>query len=184
MDIFSNISRYRKTRDKNIDSKDYKQALNYCKLLMTHCSNKLTFDDWFKAGLCNFRLDDNYEAIHCYSNALDIDPTNSHALAYKALCLLRLDPINEAFQLLRSALSINPNIGSAWFSIGNYYMERRDQVEGSYEKGINAFRRAVKLIPETINAKVFIPALEEYGSVGYLLDFTDNIPDLNDQEIR
>jgi hypothetical protein len=183
MDIFGNASKFRKNRDKHIDSSNYQEALKFCNLLIAHYGNNLTFDDWFKAGVCNFKLDNSDEAVHCYNNALTIDPTICQALANKAICLLRLDAINEAFQLLRSALSISSNIGSAWFSIGNYYMERRDQVKGSYEKGINAFRRAVKLIPEATNAKVFIPPLEEYGSVGHLLDFADNIPDLNDQEI-
>jgi tetratricopeptide (TPR) repeat protein len=181
MEKLINLSQFRENRDKNIDISNYQEALNFCNLLIAHFKNNLTFDDWFKKGLCHFKLNQNEDAINNYNKALKLDATNCQILVNKAICLLRIDAKDEAFQIFRSVLSSNPNIGPAWFNIGYYYMEHSDHVKGAYEKGVSAFRRAVKLIPEIANAKVFIPMLDAYGTVGYLLNFATY--DLDDEQI-
>ena len=166
--------------EKHLQEGEFRKALPLCESLVKHLGAKATSDDWFDKGLCHFKLDQNAEAVESYSGAIALDDQNFQAMANKGICLLRLDRYDEAFDVFREALSKCPHIAPAWFNIGFYHMAVSEEVVAAYDKGVNAFRRAVKAQPRFAEARVYIPQMEAYGTVGYLLKFADGVPEMED----
>jgi tetratricopeptide (TPR) repeat protein len=178
-----NARQVRNTIKKHMQEGEFHKALPLCESLVKHLGAKVTFDDWFAKGVCHFKLDQNAEAVESFNMALSLDDQNFQAIANKGISLLRLDRANEAFYVFREALSKCPRIGPVWFNIGFYHIAISNEVIGAYEKGVNAFRRAVKAHPSFTEARVYISQLEAYGTVGYLLKFAEGVPDMEDVQV-
>lgn len=125
------MSELRRKRDRHLRKKDYLEALKYSILLLKYLvkkKQKVTFDDWFRKGLCHFFLNQHEKAIECYACALEIDHTNFQAIVNKATSLLSVNRINDAFKLFKEAFKINPNIGSAWYKRAHLFASNSDDV--------------------------------------------------------
>jgi len=161
----------------------FDQAIPLSVNLIEQLGSKATFEDWFANGVCHFKLDQNTEAVESYNKALALDSKNFQAMANKGISLLRLDRVDEAFRSFREAFSMCPDIGPAWLNIAFYHMANSDKIALAYEKAVNAFRRAVKVCPPFGEARVYMPQLEAYGTVGYLLNFAESVPDIEDEKV-
>jgi tetratricopeptide (TPR) repeat protein len=182
-EIPMNSNQLRKARNQHIEVAEYEKALYFCNLLNKSCNKELIFEDWFKKGLCHFKLDQNEQAVECYENALKIDDTDFQAMTNKAISLLRIGKANEAFQLFRKALSINPNIGPAWFNVGLYHIHNIEEFQEAFEKAINAFRRAVRLIPTLSDAEVYFSFEDINITIDNLLKSSESVIELDDNNI-
>jgi tetratricopeptide (TPR) repeat protein len=191
------VNELRRKRDRHLRKEDYSEALKYSILLLKYLvkkKQKITFDDWFRKGLCHFFLNQHEKAIECYTYALEIDRINFQAMVNKATSLLSVNRINDAFKLFREAFKINPNVGPAWYNIGNHFLEQASEISKSrttwgesfdiiFDKAINAFRRAVKIVPNYAKNWVHNPFEDGFTKLELLLKDTKSVQDLTIEQI-
>lgn len=189
------MSELRRARDRHFNKRDYSETLKYSILLLKYLvkhNQKVTFDDWFKKGLCHFFMNQHEKAIECYTCVLEIDHTNFQAMINKATSLLNVNMINEALKLFNEAFKINPNIGPAWYNIGTHFLEQASEVSKSrtqwgfdiaFDRAINAFRRAIKIVPNYAKNLIYNPLVDGFTKIELLLKDTKSVQDLTIEQI-
>ena len=180
----------------------YEEALKYAESLQRKYFSDLNFDDWFAKGICHFYLDQHKEATEAYGHALEHEPDNFPAMSNRGISFLRIGKIEEAFKLFLKAFDLNPNIGPAWWTIGQFFLYQTritkdlytllqtpgviQKVEGfNYgflTKAVNAFRHAIKIMPTYEDDNVYLIDETEVP-IKELLSFCKDVSDMSINEI-
>lgn len=172
------IENLRKTIDEKIDSEDFEEAISLSEILINDHPTQISYNDWFEKGFCHFHLDQHEDAVDCYSRALEFEPSDFRTLSNIAISLLRLERDEESFQFFLKALKINPDIGPAWLNIGYHLLGNSAYYEDGYLKAVNAFRRAVKLVPDYNNGRIFDPQAQKDVRIGEVLESSKSLKNL------
>jgi parallel beta-helix repeat protein len=98
---------------------------------------------WYTLGdIYLLDLEDYAKAIPAYSNALKIDPNDTHSLANLAFALDKTGKSEEALDLYLKAVTVNPSLTDAWVKAGN--IETRAK---HYDQAILYYEKALTLDP-------------------------------------
>ena len=182
IDDNSDLEMVRRLIKEYIDAEKYNAALAYSDSLI-NMTPELSFDDWFKRGYCHFMLNQHEEAISSYQNASAMEPYNFQALSNIAISMLLIGRANEGFEYFQKALSINPNIAPAWLHVGYYYITLSNENDLAYEKAVNAFRRAIQLVPQFAEYKVQATGNDNDVTIKYIVDISSEVKDISDEQI-
>ncbi len=166
----------------HIEENKYNTAMAYIDVLL-NTSNDFVFEDWFKKGYCHFMIDQHEKAIESYKFANNMEPDNFQTLSNIAISLLSIEKASDAFDYFQKALSINPYIAPAWLHIGDYYLARSEESDLSYEKAINALKRAIQIAPHLAERKIYCPRNDNITSIQKMIDVSGYINDMSDEEI-
>ena len=109
-----------------------------------------------KAYLCKAY----YEALFCYSKALEINPEDLELLCKKGYALLKLNKPKKAMEYFKIALEKDKNNYKALFGLGEAYYNLNDE-----ENAIKYFEKVLKLNPDDKEA------LEYLGDIYYEEDY-------------
>jgi tetratricopeptide (TPR) repeat protein len=93
------------------------------------------------------------EAIHCYQEALEVDPRNAIACNNLGLALSKVGRYKEAEQQFRKAIGIKATLPDPHFNLGTLLRWKGETVEAEMP-----LRRALKLRPTHIDAQVSLGA--------------------------
>ncbi len=173
----------RNSIDKLLAERDFASCLNLCNELFLEKQFEPTFSDWFNKGLCHFHNQQHEEAVKCYSEASAIDPENFQAITNRAISLMHLNRYEEAFKYYREALTICPNIGPAWLNVGFYHMDQSGVKEGALGKAVNAFRKAVEIVPDFASHKVYFHGEDVIAAISYILDRMSEVEEMKFDDI-
>lgn len=116
-------------------------------------------DAYYHLGLTYNQLNMPTEAISAFRQALKIDPNNDDALMNLGIAYSLNKNYKAAATTLEKALEIFPN-AKAYFYLGGSYAELEQ-----YEKGIQAFSRAIEMEPEMLDAYLALGA--SYVAIQY-----------------
>ena len=86
------------------------------------------------------RLD---EAIHCYRQALEVQPENTAALTNLGVALRTQGKPDEAIESFRKVLAINPADADTHYNLGNALKER-----GKLDEAVACYRKAITIKPD------------------------------------
>jgi len=175
----------REKRNQLFEEEEYGQALACSKTILDKYGKEADFQDWLSRGVIQFHLEQYRDAIDSYNRALKMTPNSFQAMSNKAICLLRMSNkaicllrikrTNEAFELFRKALRTNPDIGPAWFNLGQYFLEKIEKRYNLdlYCRAVNCFRNAVRIVPAYAKDLVYLNIPNEEPSpvrVEYILE--------------
>ncbi len=68
-----------------------------------------TSEQWMEKGIKEHAAGEFLDAIHCYNDAISLDPKNVSAWLHKALALEKLEYFPEALNCLDEASKLNPS---------------------------------------------------------------------------
>lgn len=98
---------------------------------------------WFDKAE-NYESDGNYsEALKCYKEILDDDPSNIFALTNTSYCLMNMKKFEEAIKFIDLALYFNSKFEYAWNVKGWIY-----QNMGEYFKSVEFFDKSLSINPQ------------------------------------
>jgi len=97
--------------------------------------------DWLKKGESFFNEGDQQGAIDAFSNAIEADPNNEVAYAYRAFVYDRLRQSERAITDLGRAIDLNPNFALAYYVRALVY----SQMFGHSQEAMQDWKRAASL---------------------------------------
>jgi len=117
-------------------------------------------------GLLLFRQDELYGAERYFSRAVELDSKSALTYFYHAMLLMSQgtagEGMPEAETALEKAVALNPELGSAWSSLGLLYAND----PGALDKALSAAKRAVDTMPGEphfqFNVAVVLERMERY----------------------
>jgi len=96
----------------------------------------MTKEEHYDQGMAEFALAEYKNAIACYRQAVELDPTYFDAWHALGMAYLRAGKIQEAIAAGKRAVEINPNDMLAHTSLSMYYMKAGDKAMAEKEKGL------------------------------------------------
>jgi len=87
------------------------------------------------------------EAIACFDDVLQANPTDVSTWNNRGLALSALNRNEEAIASYKQALSINPDLDQAWYNCGNSF-----RALSQYEEAITCYDKAFQIKPDKYNA--------------------------------
>jgi tetratricopeptide (TPR) repeat protein len=91
---------------------------------------------------------DRQHAIACFDSCLSIDYTNTMAYREKAICLYELGKFDVAIIELKKAVAVQDT-----FDEGYYWLGRCYEKMGLHNEAVSAYRQALQIDPEYIEAQ-------------------------------
>ncbi len=93
-------------------------------------------------GRCRAALGNLQGALESFRHALDFQPDNAEAYYWVGLTLKELGDHVESRSFLRRATLLDPNLGPAWYELGNVSM-----LSEKFDEAVRALKKAAELIP-------------------------------------
>ena len=119
-----------------------------------------TMEQLKSLGNSHFEAGRTLEAIHSYSQALELDPKhrlfNSTILANRAAAYMQQRNFLKALEDCNRSLSLNPNYTKAYLRRANVHMGLED-----YEEAVHDYNRVRDLEPNTPDIGYFIASAQE-----------------------
>ncbi len=131
------------------------EARSLCETFLEHSPNSSLV--WFAMGMNHMELDDEDQAIECFSAAYKLDPTDFRAFANIAAALIGANRLEEGERAALEALEINPDDGMTLCNLGLIY-EKHER----FDEAINLYQKSCEVDPRYTRAKYEVQRLSKH----------------------
>ena len=137
---------------------DQRAAITYFEKASTFAapSSSVESDLYLNWGLAHRQLKAYSEALRCYRNALELQPTSFLAHYNLANMYGELQNYEEAIRHYRAATSIKPDFSDAYINLGAVL-----ESKGNIELAIDQYREAIRIEPHAEDVRQHLQVLEK-----------------------